>query len=468
MPPRQFGLSSCGRREAWLCSARMRSARLPPLPGPASAKAASAVFRGAAVAGLRRLAISVARMASIGEFGPSSAEASRATSAATSLMRSRSRAFSTRSEAQDSSVSRLWCASSRARRARSSLACASSACSCERSVSERFGRGAGAAVEFGKAARRSASVLRAVSISRVRWRSSVSFCVRSLRLIGQAVFQIHGAAAEDFGFGGLRDKLLLEFGRRAGRDFRPWCAPRSSSCVAALSSRRSASRRSSTALTSSPASVSRSLSASTWVLQRHDLDLLARRPAIERSSSSPISLASSASLSASARSASCMALVLTANSSSVARNWSRSALSRASSAKMVAVFSPSSILSRLMASPFLPSSASWLVDLGLELLDAHFQAPRRHGEFGAQLVLVGLDFRHRQRGRGFEPPHGQPHRAAVHQGNDDEPDQGRDQEPDPEIHDRFNHETTPPMHLSRVTPRKPCHEGARPASISQD
>ncbi len=84
--------------------------------------------------------------------------------------------------------------------------------------------------------------------------------------------------------------------------------------------------------------------------------------------------------------------------------------------------------------------------LGLELLDAHFQAPRRHGEFGAQLIFVGLDFRHRQRRGGFKTPHGQPHRAAVHEGNDDKPDQGRDKESDPEIHDRFDHDTTPPTH----------------------
>ena len=87
---------------------------------------------------------------------------------------------------------------------------------------------------------------------------------------------------------------------------------------------------------------------------------------------------------------------------------------------MAAVFSPSSILSRLMASLFLPISASWLVVLAFDLLDAHFQAPRRHGEFGAQLVLVGLDFRHRHRRRGFEPPHGQPHRAVMDEGNDDD------------------------------------------------
>ena len=77
--------------------------------------------------------------------------------------------------------------------------------------------------------------------------------------------------------------------------------------------------------------------------------------------------------------------------------------------------------------------------LGLELVDAHFQAPRRHGEFRAQLVLVGLDFRHRQRRGGLQAPHGQPHRAAMHEGDDDQPDQGCEQEADPEIHDRFDH-----------------------------
>ena len=78
---------------------------------------------------------------------------------------------------------------------------------------------------------------------------------------------------------------------------------------------------------------------------------------------------------------------------------------------------------------------------GLELLDAHFQPPRRHGEFGAQLILVGLDFGHRQRRRGFEPPHCQAYGAVVDERNDNEPDQSRDQKADPEIHDRFDHGT---------------------------
>ena len=84
-----------------------------------------------------------------------------------------------------------------------------------------------------------------------------------------------------------------------------------------------------------------------------------------------------------------------------------------------------------MASLFLPSSASWLVLLRLELLDAHFEPPRRHGEFGAQLILVGLDFGHRQRRRGFQPAHGQPYGAVMHERNDDEPDQAATRNPIP-------------------------------------
>ena len=78
--------------------------------------------------------------------------------------------------------------------------------------------------------------------------------------------------------------------------------------------------------------------------------------------------------------------------------------------------------------------------LVLELIDAHFEPPRRHGEFGAQLILVGLDFRHRERRRGFEPAHGQAHRAAMHERHDDKSEQARGQKAEPEKHDRFDHE----------------------------
>jgi hypothetical protein len=78
--------------------------------------------------------------------------------------------------------------------------------------------------------------------------------------------------------------------------------------------------------------------------------------------------------------------------------------------------------------------------LGLELVDAHFEPPRRHREFGTQLILVGLDFRHRERGRGLQPPHGEAHRAGMHERHDDKSKQARGQKAEPEEHDRFDHE----------------------------
>jgi hypothetical protein len=39
--------------------------------------------------------------------------------------------------------------------------------------------------------------------------------------------------------------------------------------------------------------------------------------------------------------------------------------------------------------------------LRLDLLDAHFEPVGRHGKFGAQQILVGLDFRRRERVQGF-------------------------------------------------------------------
>ncbi|HYS90850.1 MAG TPA: hypothetical protein VEN78_38515 [Bradyrhizobium sp.] len=77
--------------------------------------------------------------------------------------------------------------------------------------------------------------------------------------------------------------------------------------------------------------------------------------------------------------------------------------------------------------------------LGLELLDVHFETSRRHNEFGAQQILVGQDFRRRQGGRAFEPPSGQPHRATMDEGHDDEHAEGREEKSDPEIHHRFDH-----------------------------
>jgi hypothetical protein len=78
--------------------------------------------------------------------------------------------------------------------------------------------------------------------------------------------------------------------------------------------------------------------------------------------------------------------------------------------------------------------------LRLHLLDVHLEPAHGHGEFGAQLILVSLDFRPRNRGQRFQATHGQAHRARMHQRDDADDEQPRDQEPDPDIHDRFDHE----------------------------
>ena len=80
--------------------------------------------------------------------------------------------------------------------------------------------------------------------------------------------------------------------------------------------------------------------------------------------------------------------------------------------------------------------------LALELIDAHLKPPRRHREFRAQLILVGLDFGHRQRCRRLHALGRQPHRAVVHQGHDHQPEQHRDQKTDRQIHDRLDHNAT--------------------------
>ena len=77
--------------------------------------------------------------------------------------------------------------------------------------------------------------------------------------------------------------------------------------------------------------------------------------------------------------------------------------------------------------------------LGLELLDVHLETSRRYGEIGAQQIPLGQGFRHRRGDRAFEPPRGQPHRAAMDEGHDDEHAEGREEKSDPEIHPRFDH-----------------------------
>ena len=69
--------------------------------------------------------------------------------------------------------------------------------------------------------------------------------------------------------------------------------------------------------------------------------------------------------------------------------------------------------------------------LGLHLVDAHFESPRRHGELGAQLILIGADFGNRKRCGRFQPPHGQADSAVMNEWNEQSPSNAATRNPIP-------------------------------------
>ncbi len=151
-------------------------------------------------------------------------------------------------------------------------------------------------------------------------------------------------------------------------------------------------------------------------------------------------------------SASCNAVVLTASSSSVARSWS---------------------LQRLLARLQREDAGRLLAELDLEPVDRRRSScrARRAGSWSCALSCSTLISRRRvdiansarswslsawisaidsgvaASSRRMRQAHG----ARMDQRNDDEPEQARDQEADAEIHDRLDHEETPP---ARRTPRR--------------
>ena len=96
-----------------------------------------------------------------------------------------------------------------------------------------------------------------------------------------------------------------------------------------------------------------------------------------------------------------------------------------------------------MASLFLPISASWLGRLRLDLLDAHFEPACRHGELGAQLILVGLISAIESGVRASSRRMVRRTARACTKRNDADDEQARDKETDPDKHDRFDHGTPP-------------------------
>ena len=127
--------------------------------------------------GLRHGAGSAASMASIGEFGPSSCIASLATSAAMSLMRSRSSAFSMRSVAQELSACCWIALMSRCSLARSSRAMRS--CSSTAAFSARSFSNAGDLPPFVSAAISSRSSCAVRSAALVGLRAAGCFRIRA-------------------------------------------------------------------------------------------------------------------------------------------------------------------------------------------------------------------------------------------------------------------------------------------------
>jgi len=73
------------------------------------------------------------------------------------------------------------------------------------------------------------------------------------------------------------------------------------------------------------------------------------------------------------------------------------------------------------------------------MLEAHLEAARGHGEFGAQQIPVSLDFLHRLGKGGLSPPRRQSYSAIVNERHDSHSDEGRKQETDPHVHHRFDH-----------------------------
>ena len=155
----------------------------------------------------------------MGELGPSSTLVSRATSAATSLMRSRITAFSMRSAAQVASASRLLVSISRCSLARSSCDCRNCLSSCAFS---RAGFRLPARARARRPPVRRACRLRRVSTVRASLRKLSEAYSRSARkrpCSSRCADQFLHAAVEDFGFGGLRHQLTFELGEAVAEGF---------------------------------------------------------------------------------------------------------------------------------------------------------------------------------------------------------------------------------------------------------
>jgi hypothetical protein len=75
----------------------------------------------------------------------------------------------------------------------------------------------------------------------------------------------------------------------------------------------------------------------------------------------------------------------------------------------------------------------------VELLNGRLGSPRRHREFRSQEIPVDMSVREWRWDGGFQPPRGQPYRAAVNAPEYGQPNEGGKQKANSEIHDGFVH-----------------------------
>jgi len=78
-----------------------------------------------------------------------------------------------------------------------------------------------------------------------------------------------------------------------------------------------------------------------------------------------------------------------------------------------------------------------------QLLGAHFEPLRQYCKLGAQLIFDGANFGDRTRRGRFEAPHHLAHGSVMHERNEQQFEQRRNEEPNPKIDDRFDDNATP-------------------------
>ncbi|MBN8919570.1 MAG: DUF2927 domain-containing protein, partial [Rhizobiales bacterium] len=351
------------RAEARCCRARMRSARLAPRGRGVTFEIVPPAAPFALPFGTVAGASSAPRISSILDSEPSSAAIRRATSAETSLMRSRSSAFSIRSVSHDVSVCRFSVASScwrraRSSRPRSSWPSSSSFVVRSDSVAELCFTSMPASSSRTACSLRLAfsASRRAWSRSRVRSASSRAFAVVAVSSAASLPATLSNSPALPVA---CRSRWATRLARAS-----PFTRSSSRSRTIACNEVRSRAARSSACLRSRSMSAVRSRSVVVCV---RNATISIRWPSAVAAFSSRVmpSFENSSSRSFSLRSRSSTALVLSASSSSLMRSRSCSTFCCASSAAIAADFSVSSAFVRARASVFLPRSASCAVVFSL-------------------------------------------------------------------------------------------------------